>query len=281
VNLSGAKIILTGAGGGVGAALSTALAQLGARLLLVGRREAPLQAVKNQLDPLGADAAILPVDICTTPGREVLLDAVTSFWNGADILINNAGVLDFAPLDDSDPATIKGVIETNLLGPILLAQSLLPLLRRSASGRVVNIGSAFGSIGFPCFSAYCASKFGLRGFSEALRRELAGTTVGVTYVAPRAVRTPMNTDAVHRFAEATRMPMDEPEWVADRIVDALLKDRKTVLLGRAEPWFARINALLPSLVDRAIRKQTPLALRTSRKPMEEAATEMPAQPISC
>jgi hypothetical protein len=75
--------------------------------------------------------------------------------------------------------------------------------------------------------------------------------------------------------------MDEPEWVADRIVDALLKDRKTVLLGRAEPWFARINALLPSLVDRAIRKQTPLALRTSRKPMEEAATEMPAQPISC
>ena len=265
MNLNGARIILTGAGGGVGAALSLALARQGARLLLVGRREAPLQTVKDKLDKLGADAGILPIDLCTPPGREVLLDAVTSFWDGADVLINNAGVLDFAPLHDSDPEAIERVIETNLVGPILLTRTLLPALHRSGCARIVNIGSAFGSIGFPCFSAYCASKFGLRGFSEALRRELTGSTVGVTYVAPRAVRTAMNTDAVHRFAAATRMPMDEPEWVAERIVRALHRDRKTVHLGSAEPWFARINAILPSLVDRAIRKQTPLALRTARK----------------
>jgi short-subunit dehydrogenase len=119
----------------------------------------------------------------------------------------------------------------------------------------VNVGSMFGSIAFAWHAAYSASKYALRGFSEALRRELAGSGVGVTYVAPRAVRTPLNPPEVYRMAEQIRMKMDDPEPVARRIVEAIERDRKEAYLGFPESIFVRVNALLPRLVDRALRRQ--------------------------
>ena len=115
----------------------------------------------------------------------------------------------------------------------------------------------FGSIAFPCFAAYSASKFALRGFSQALRRELSGSGVGVTYIAPRAVKTPFNPPVVHRMAALGMMHMDDPLWVAQKIVRAIEKGKDEVYLGFPESLFARVNALLPRIVDRAIVKQVP------------------------
>jgi short-subunit dehydrogenase len=143
---------------------------------------------------------------------------------------------------------------------MLLVRELLPQLTAQGSGRIVNVGSMFGSIAFPCFAAYSASKFALRGFSQALRRELYDSGVGVTYVSPRAVRTALNPPVVHHMAERGLMRMDEAHWVAQRIVRAMERDRDEVYLGFPEALFARVNALLPRLVDRAIHKQVP-ALR--------------------
>ncbi|MCB1789006.1 MAG: SDR family NAD(P)-dependent oxidoreductase, partial [Gammaproteobacteria bacterium] len=154
-----------------------------------------------------------------------------------------------------DPAVLARLMQVNLVAPTLLIRAVLPDMLARGSGRIVNVGSTFGSIGFAWFAAYSASKFGLRGLSEALRRELDGSGVGVTYVAPRAVKTPLNSDAVYRMAEATGMNMDEPQWVAQRIVEAIEDDAKDVYLGFPEKLFARLNGFLPRLVDGGLRKQ--------------------------
>jgi len=156
-----------------------------------------------------------------------------------------------------DAETIRRITQINVEAPMQLARAVLPGMLARRSGRIVNIGSMFGSIGFPCFAAYSASKFALRGFSQALRRELAGSGVGVTYVSPRAVRTPLNPEVVHLMAERGMMHMDDAGWVAGEIVRAIEKDRPEAYLGFPEKLFARINGILPGLIDQGIAKQVP------------------------
>jgi short-subunit dehydrogenase len=134
---------------------------------------------------------------------------------------------------------------------------VLPQMIERGHGRIVNVGSMFGSIGFPCFATYSASKFALRGFSQALRRELAGSGVGVTYISPRGVKTPFNPPMVHRMAELGMMHMDDPQWVAKKMVLAIAKQKEEAYIGFPENLFARINAVFPGLVNRAIIRQVP------------------------
>jgi len=177
------------------------------------------------------------------------------------MLIHLAGVLDFASYANQDPGFIQAMLRVNVEAPMQFTREVLPGMLERGHGRIVNVGSMFGSIGFPCFAAYSATKFALRGFSEALRRELAGTGVGVTYVSPRAVRTAFNPPVVHRMAEQGLMHMDDPNWVAMKIVRALERDANDVYLGFPESFFARLNGLLPRLVDRALAGQVPSLLQ--------------------
>jgi len=137
----------------------------------------------------------------------------------------------------------------NVVAPIRLTQALLPHFESRPRAHVVNIGSIFGSIGYPCFASYSASKFAMRGYSEALRRELAHTSVQVHYVAPRCTRTAFNKGSVARMAEQLRMNQDSPEEVAAHVVDAISSGQADAYLGWPERLFVRINALLPRLVD--------------------------------
>ena len=121
--------------------------------------------------------------------------------------------------------------------------------------RVLNIGSTFGSIGFPGFSAYSASKFGLRGFSEALSRELADTGTTVQYAAPRATRTSLNTEAVYSLNDALGNRIDDPADVADRLVTFIESDKATLFVGWPERLYVLINAVNAGLVSRALRPQ--------------------------
>ena len=182
---------------------------------------------------------------------------MTQAWGGIDILINLAGVMDFARFDEQDPGMIQRMIQVNVEAPLQMTRYVLPQMIERRHGRIVNIGSMFGSIGFPCFTAYSASKFALRGFSQALRRELAGSGVGVTYVSPRAVKTPFNPPVVHRMAELGLMHMDDPQWVAKKIVQAIENNKQEAYIGFPENLFARLNAILPGIVSRAIARQVP------------------------
>jgi short-subunit dehydrogenase len=137
----------------------------------------------------------------------------------------------------------------------------------------------FGSIGFPHCAVYSGTKFGLRGFSEALRREVAERGIGVTYVAPRASRTDANSAALYRFAAKTGMALDAPGDVAEGIVAALERDEAERFFGGPEPFFARLNALLPRLVDRALGKQARIGREVL---LSERAAESPppTQPLT-
>ena len=255
MKLKGAKIIITGAGGGIGSEVAQKLAAQGAQLALLGRDDPELHRVAERVKEVSAKSIMIPVDLLDAQGRFDAIDQSIKQLKGVDVLINSAGILSFRPFAEEDPEMINRIVQLNTLVPMQLARQVVNRMIAQGSGQIVNVGSTFGSIAFAWFAAYSTSKFGLRGFSEALRRELEGTGVGVTYVAPRAVKTKLNSSAIYRMAEAVKMNMDEPEWVAERIVDAIEKGRKDVYLGFPESLFVRINALLPRLVDGALRKQ--------------------------
>jgi short-subunit dehydrogenase len=250
-----ARIILTGAAGGIGSETAKLLASQGAHLALVGRNSDALAKLSDEINANGGNTFHLCADLLDPDQRNMVVERALDTLRGVDILINNAGQQSFRPFAVEDPAKLEQVVQLNMLTPMLLTRQVLPRMIEHRGGHIVNIGSTFGSIGFAWFAAYSASKFGLRGFSEALRRELADTGIQVTYIAPRAVKTGLNSDAVYRMAKEVKMNMDEPAWVAQRIVEGIAKGRQDLYLGFPESLFVRINALLPRLVDIALHKQ--------------------------
>ena len=259
MNLSGKKVILTGAAGGIGYRVALLLAEKGARLALVERNAPRVEEICAEINRSSGFAAPIALDLSAEGAAEQAVDSALQVLGGVDVLINNAGLMDFTLFDRHDPKRIEQVISVNVIAPMLLARAVLPHLLKQDGGRIVNIGSAFGSIGFPHFATYCASKFAMRGFSEALRRELVDSQVGVTYVSPRATRTPLNDDVTTRMLEETRTNMDEPDYVAAQIVVAIEHDRKEHFIGQPESFFARLNGMFPRLVDNGLLKNTRIA----------------------
>jgi len=246
------RAILTGASGGLGRAIAAALAPHCSELLLVGRDAARLAAAAGAAGPV---ARTLVADLATPAGR----DAVS--LPGVNLLINNAGAGDFAWLADQSDATLARIVETNVLAPMQLTRHLLPELARQPEAWIVNVGSIMGYLGYPGQAAYCASKFALRGFSEALRRELADGPVRVLHLAPRATRTAMNGAAACALNAELGVAMDEPAEVARALLALLRRPVRERLLGRPEALFARLNQLLPGLLDRVLRRQLPVIRR--------------------
>ncbi|TNF36455.1 MAG: SDR family oxidoreductase [Gammaproteobacteria bacterium] len=248
-------ILLTGATGGIGRATARALVDAGHRVILTGRNENALQQLARQL---GERARAVSADICSASGR----DALAKACHEIDTLINNAGINDFGLFDDCH--SVESQITTNLVAPMLLTQALLPVLKTRTDARIINIGSTLGSIGYPGYTTYCASKFGLRGFTEALERELADTSVRVQYIAPRATDTDINTDTIRQMNNELGSHTDSAETVAASIVSALEDGRPRTYIGWPEKLFVRINALLPDVVGSSLKKQLPIIKRYAR-----------------
>lgn len=255
MKLVDSRILVTGASGGIGRAVALELAKKGAVLMLAGRRQAKLDALCREVEGVGGRAYAAPFDLAQSGATEALANHAREHLGEVDVLVNCAGTLNFNLFADESAQDLENLWRTNVLAPMLLTRALLPAMIARGCGRIVNVGSIFGSIGFACFASYSASKFAMRGFSEALRRELEGSGVEVTYVAPRYTKTPLNEGAVSRMAAAVKMNTDEPAWVAERIVRAIEQKNKDRYLGWPEALFVRINAVLPRLVDAALRRQ--------------------------
>ncbi len=257
MRIENALILLTGANGGIGSAIARRLAAAGAQLLLVGRSEIRLDVLIASLPCHGKPHVAVHADITTAMGRAAIERALEGVKQPLDVLINCAGISQFGLLADARPEAIERLLVTNITAPILLTQIGLRHLN-PASGRIINIGSTFGGIGYPGFSSYSASKFALRGFTESLRRELADAPLQVAYLAPRATRTALNSDAVCAMNESLGNAMDSPDLVASVLERMLLAKRmRDRAIGWPERLFLRVNSILPSLVDGALRK--PLA----------------------
>lgn len=265
MKLEGQWIVLTGATGGIGEAIAEVLYLKRANLVLVGRHADRLtQLVQNKR--FEAERIVTVVaDMNQSAGHSAVVHACQQLPSPASILINNAGISNFSLFDEQDDQKIVSLLKTNLLAPVLLTKKMLPMLQQTRPAMIVNIGSTFGSIGYPGFAAYSASKFGFRGFSEALRRELANTHIKVCYVAPRATRTPINSDAVNRMNAELGNAMDDPVTVAAIVVKAIEKETPSTYIGWPEKLFVKINQLLPGIVDGALRKQLSIITRYSQQ----------------
>lgn len=250
MELKGTHILLTGATGGLGRELARQLAEAGANLLLVGRDETRLDALLSGLGGTGAKLSTLVADLNQIGEIDRIVVAAREF--GVDVLVNNASINAFGMFESQAWSDSAAVLQTNLYSPLHLTQALLPWLARRPQAAILNIGSTFGSLPFPGFAAYSAAKAGLRGFSQALRRELADSAIEVVYVAPRAISTPLNTDRVNALNRELGSHSDSPELAARQIVAALRAGRRETHLGFPERLFAWMNGVAPRLIDRAL-----------------------------
>jgi NAD(P)-dependent dehydrogenase (short-subunit alcohol dehydrogenase family) len=248
------RVLITGGGSGIGRALAIEAARRGMVVAVCGRRQHALDETISLLGNRGHLA--LQADIINAHDRHRIVDRIEAEWGGLDVLVNNAGIIEAGPLRSLDDSTLARCFETNVIAPIALTRDLQPLLERAGSARVVNVGSVFGDIPYPMLAAYSASKFALRGFSIALRREWKVRGIGVTYVAPRATRTAALAP-VERVV--SRMRTDTPERVAVQIWDGVGRGTPSVYAPGPERLFVFLQRIFPSVIDRALSSRAPMS----------------------
>ncbi len=249
--------VVTGATGGIGAAISQSLCDAGFSVLLVGRNSEQLQQLRERLASQFSQVAVyaLSCDITNPADRAALVESVKTLQHPLHLWVNNAGISHFGLLHQQSESVLEAQINVNVTATLLLTQALLKAVDHASPLQIINVGSTFGTIGYPGFCAYAASKFALRGFSEALFRELADSAIRVRYFAPRATKTSLNSSAVEAMNAELKVAMDSPETVAKAFMGFLGKPAHSCHVGFPEKLFARLNAILPKVVSGAIQKQ--------------------------
>lgn len=280
--LNGARILVTGGSGGIGRELARTLVTHGAHVLLTGRSAEALEETRTLLIGAGypGSVATFVADLTRESDRDLLCERARTWKGGIDTLINNAGSSQFSLLEDLSRSELNQLLAINVIAPIDLCRRLLPHLRTRSAAHIVNIGSVLGAIGYPGYSVYCASKHALRGFTEALLRELAGTSVHVHYYAPRATGTAFNPAHVDAMNKELGTATDTPVQVAERITALLLAGRERATLGFPEWLYVKLNALVPRLVDASIARQLPIIRRHAIRSDEPSSDLQPRTSVS-
>ncbi len=255
LDLASRRVLLTGAGSGIGRRLALELATRGAQLVLVGRHEQPLTETAAMVGVRGGSAHVLTADLTAPGAPERVVGSAVGLLGGLDVLINNAGNVRAGRLDEVDTADILAMIALNLTAPILLTKAALPHLRAAATAHggaaVLGISSGIALVGLPFYATYAATKAGLARFDEALRRELIGTGIRVATAYPGATDTAMMaTSQAGEDLGFGRRPVEEvaAEIVAgleagDAEINTSLRDRR----GMQD-----LNATAPLDVDAAL-----------------------------
>lgn len=248
--IAGSRAIVTGASSGIGRALALELARHGADLVLSARRQDRLEALAAEIRAGGRRAECVAGDLTDARVRQAVLDAAHQRLGGLDLLVNNAGVAALGRFEDANPDRLRQIFAVNFFSLVELTRTALPLLKQGRRPSVVNVGSILGHVAIPHLSEYCAAKFAVRGFSDALRAELHGCGVGVLLVSPATVETEIWDRMLEQTAPtAWRSPRGlTPEAVAHATVRAIRRGRREVLPGLEAKAFHLVNRLCPSLV---------------------------------
>ncbi len=215
--------VISGAGSGIGREVALELARRGWELALLGRRSAPLEAV---LSAAGGRGVTFVCDVRDAGAVGLAAAAIEARWGAAEVIVPAAGVSAIRPLEDTTPEEFAAVLDTNLTGVFLLLRALLPAMKQRASGWIVPLLSVAARRGFPGWSAYCASKWGLAGLVAALRDELAGSGVRTCAVYPGATDTPIWEGMPGSWDRGLMVPAAE---VARAIAYALTADPRAVV----------------------------------------------------
>lgn len=246
-------VIITGASSGIGAATALRLARDGMRLTLAARRLERLEQVASQVEALGGEALCLQVDVCNYDDIQRMLQATLERWGRIDVLINNAGVGNEARLTEFAPGEVRQRIHTNLVAVIECTQAVLPVMLDQKAGHIINVSSIAGLIATPGSAVYCAGKYGVVGFSDALYRDLLGSGVHVSAFCPGF--TPTEISPILR-AHADGKP-DAPyvpglmpvEYVADQLARLIRRPRRRVVIPKSWRVLVWLGMQFPILVD--------------------------------
>ena len=263
--IRGKKALVTGAASGIGRAIAIALADEGADLYLVDIDEAGLALTAREVASRGVEVVTAMCDLAEPAQISAAVRALLSRWGRLNILVNNAAVLFYGPAHRMTDEQWNRVMSVNLAAPIQLARELLPTLVRSQDAHLVNVCSIFGLVGSRNVAAYQTSKYGLIGFTEALRTEYGGRSFGITAICPGFVSTPMVERVVGSEPEAKsrsgKPPTPPPAWifttpekVAARTIAAMRRNRGIVVVTPAARLLWWLKRLFPGAVDWVTRE---------------------------
>jgi len=235
---------ITGASSGIGEQLAIEASHRGAKLVLSARRVMELERVRNECCLPADRSLILPLDLEDYKSLAKAPAAVIERFGQVDILINNGGISQRSLVHETDIATYEKLMNVDFFGNIAISRAILPLMQARKFGRIVAISSVAGLIGVPLRSGYCAAKFALRGFYEALRAENAKHGICVTLVYPGFVKTQVSNNAV--TGDGTKQgKMDEviaagidPTYCAQKILSAVERGRIELTIAGSRERFA-------------------------------------------
>ena len=257
--LRGKRALVTGAASGIGRAIALALGREGADLYLLDIDEENLALTARAADRLGVSVATVVCDLAQPARIRAAVGALIAGWGRLNILVNSAGIAYYGPTHQMTTQQWNRLLSVNLLAPIQLVHELLPLLAAEEEAHILNVSSIFGLVPMRKGAAYQTSKFGLVGFSAALRAEYSRRNFGVTALCPGFVRTPMlETYAMGRGEDKRhaipRWASLDADMVAARAIVAIRRNQGLVVMHPLARGLWRLARLSPSLVDWVTRE---------------------------
>ncbi|VTR94377.1 short-chain dehydrogenase : Oxidoreductase, short-chain dehydrogenase/reductase family protein OS=uncultured planctomycete GN=HGMM_F13D05C11 PE=3 SV=1: adh_short [Gemmata massiliana] len=249
--LAGKRAILTGASGGIGRAIATALAKAGTRIALAGRNTDKLNELAASIRSAGGEAIAVHADVTKTDDRQHLVESAVSAFGGIDLLVNNAGVGSWGHFADSTEAICRTVMEVNFFAPIELTRLAVPHLMRGNQPALVNVTSMCGRKGMPAWPEYSASKFALVGMSEAWRGEFERFDIDVLTIVPGMTNSGFDRNWLRNDGKADLRFQEgmTPEYLAAKIIGAIQKNRTETVLGSEAKRLLRFNRYFPRLTN--------------------------------
>ena len=261
-------ILITGASAGIGAATARLFGAMGYRVVLAARRQERLETLAQEITAAGGEALPVPSDCGELGDVQSLVSRTLSAYGQIDVLFNNAGFGRLDWLEQLDPVSdIAAQIDVNLSGVIQMSRAVLPHMIERRAGHIINMSSIAGFIAAPTYSIYTATKYGVRGFTEALRREVSIYGIRVSGLYPGGVDTEFSQHAGIRRTTGTTTPAAlrlSSEQVAEAVLSLVRRPRRELIIPGVMRLAVWLNSLFPWLVDWGIEWSFTRKERASR-----------------
>jgi NAD(P)-dependent dehydrogenase (short-subunit alcohol dehydrogenase family) len=253
--LRGTTVVVTGATSGIGRETSLQFAKAGAQVVVAGRRNERLKTLVTEIEAKGGKALAVTTDVAEASQVEKLVAKAVDHFGAIDTLVNNAGVGLAARFDELSLEDFRRVMEINFWGAVYACKAVVPVMKQQKSGGVIiNVSSILGKRGVPYETAYCASKFALAGFSEALRTEVMADKIDVTTIFPGAVETEIFETSANQTG--LEIPGFLPKFPARELARIIVQNARVpqpeVVMAMDAMAINFFNTIAPGLMDYAM-----------------------------
>ena len=261
--IKGKVVIVAGGSGGLGSEICRQLAIQGAQTIIAGRCSSHSTKLKNEIAKTSSNSIFIDKDLRIFEEWEELIETVLMKFNRIDILINSVGIIVPGAFESLTKSEIDNCLNTNMLSIIYGARAIVPVMKKQKFGHIINIGSLGGIVPMPYETMYCATKFGVRGFSLSLAEELKNTGINVSLISPGSVKTKLlDLEATDNKSTLTFINNAfEPKTIAEETLKLIQHPQSEVIL----PSYIRKLSLLVSIYPKLFARIYPLLNALGRK----------------